>query len=34
VLDRFPEMTSDLLARLGDGTARGGDSGRTMGDMK
>jgi len=34
VLDRFPEMTSELLARLGDGAARGGNDGRTMGDMK
>ncbi len=33
VLDRFPEMTSDLLARLSDGAARGG-SGYTMDDMK
>src|SRR3989442_7226889 len=34
VLDRFPEMTSDLLARLSDGLAHGGGSGHKMGDMK
>lgn len=34
VLDRFPEMTSDLLARLSDGTADRVDGGHTMGDMK
>ncbi len=34
VLDRFPEMTSDLLARLSDGAARGGGSGHKMDDMK
>ena len=33
-LDRFPEMTSDLLARLSDGAGRGGDSGHKMDDMK
>ncbi|SRR5216684_7309042 len=33
VLDRFPEMTSDLLARLSDGAAHGG-AGHTMEDMK
>lgn len=31
VLDRFPEMTSDLLARLTDGGARGGADMRDMG---
>lgn len=34
VLDRFPEMTSDLLARVSDGAAPGGDGGHKMGDMK
>lgn len=34
VLDRFPEMTSDLLARLSNGAAHGGDAGHTIGDMK
>ncbi len=34
VLDRFPEMTSDLLARLSDGAAHGGDSPHKMDDMK
>ncbi len=34
LLDRFPEMTSDLLARLSDGAVHGGDSGHPMGDMK
>lgn len=34
VLDRFPEMTSDLLARLSDGAAHGGGSGHKMDDMK
>ncbi len=33
VLDRFPEMTSDLLARLSDGAAHGG-AGHKMEDMK
>ena len=33
VLDRLPEMTSDLLARLSDGVAHGG-AGHTMEDMK
>ena len=32
LLDRFPEMTSDLLARLSDWAAHG--AGRTMEDMK
>ena len=34
VLDRFPEMSSDLLARLGGGAAHGSDGGHTMGDTK
>lgn len=34
VLDRFPEMSSDLLARLGAGGDHGGDGGHTMGDTK
>ena len=34
VLDRFPEMTSDLLARLSDRAAHGGDSSHKMDDMK
>jgi hypothetical protein len=34
VLDRFPEMTSDLLARLSDGAAHGGGAGHKMEDMR
>ena len=33
VLDRFPEMTSDLLARLTDGTGQGRNAGRDMKGM-
>lgn len=34
VLDRFPEMTSDLLARLSDGTVHGSGADHKMDDMK
>lgn len=34
VLDRFPEMTSNLLMRLASGTAHGSDGGHPMEDMK
>ncbi len=34
VLDRFPEMTSDLLARLADGAVQGSGSAHKMDDMK
>ncbi len=34
VLDRFPEMSSDLLVRLTDGGTHGSASGHTMEDMK
>jgi len=33
VLDRFPDLTSELLARLSDGGGPGGDSGDAMSDM-
>ena len=33
VLDRFPDLTSELLARLSDGGGHGGDSGDAMSDM-
>ena len=33
VLDRFPEMTSDLLARVSDAAAHGSDSGHQMDGM-
>ena len=33
VLDRFPEMTSDLLARFTEGASAGGASGRDMKGM-
>jgi len=34
VLDRFPEMSSDLLVRLTDGGTHGSASGHKMDDMK
>jgi len=34
VLDRFPEVTSDLLARLTDGGGRGRQSGHDMKGMQ
>src|SRR3989475_6570814 len=34
VLDRFPEMSSDLLVRLTEGGTHGSVSGHTMDDMK
>ena len=34
VLDRFPEMSSDLMARLTDRGTHDGASGHTMDDMK
>ena len=34
VLDRFPEMSSDLLVRLTDGGTHGSASGYKMDDMK
>src|SRR5438093_13126323 len=34
VLDRFPEMSSDLLVRLTDGGSHGSASGHKMDDMK
>ncbi len=33
VLDRFPDLTSELLARLSDGGGHGGDSGDAMSGM-
>jgi len=33
VLDRFPEMTADLIARLTASPARGGDAGHNMSGM-